>query len=115
MTRAVLVLGSILFLATAASAQQHDVLTLDDALALALANNRQLQSAMLAEQRAANDVAVARSRRLPVFSSETQLSRLLKPVDITFPEGAFGNFPATGPVPSTDTTITTPARMTVQI
>ena len=80
---------------------------------MALARNSSIESATLAEARAEEEVAQARTRRLPAFGLETQVSRLLRPVDLTFPAGAFGSFPSTGPVPSVDTTVTTPAQMTM--
>jgi len=88
-------------------------LTLDEAVRLALEHNPTIESAGLAEARAGEDVEVARTHRLPVLNIEAQASRLLRPVDISFPAGAFGSFPATGPVPSVDTTVTTPAGMTM--
>jgi outer membrane protein len=91
---------------------QSPVLSLDDAIANAVEHNRSLQNAALAEERAAHDVGIARTRRLPIFNVEAQASQLLRPVDITFRQGTFGSFPGTGPIPATDTQITTPARAT---
>lgn len=88
-------------------------LTIDDAIAGALAHSRSIAIADLAEARADEDLAVARTRHLPSFSAETQVSRLLRPVEITFPAGAFGTFADTGPVPASDTAITTPARISL--
>jgi outer membrane protein TolC len=115
MTRIWCVLAT-LACATAASAQTVGrTLSLDEAIGAALAHNRALQSAALSEGIAGRDVASARTRRLPVFGVETQVSRLLKPVDITFPKGAFGDFASIGPVPGTDATVTTPARATMLV
>jgi outer membrane protein TolC len=92
-----------------AVAQSAPTLTLDEAIAIALAQSRDVDRARLAEERAADDLAVSRSRRLPVFNTEAQVSRLMHPVDIGFPAGAFGVYPVIGPVPAVDSTITTPA------
>jgi outer membrane protein TolC len=111
------VLVTALPLATAAQplASNAAPLTLDAAIQLALAHNRQLEAARLQVQRADEDVAVARSRRLPIFESEITASQLVSPVGFSFPQGAFGDFPATGPIPATDTTVTVPRRPTVSM
>lgn len=102
--------------ATAASAQTSSrTLSLDEAIAIAVDQNRTLANATLAAENADHDVATARTRLLPSFKIETQASQLLTPVDITFSRGAFGDFPATGPVPSTETTLTTPRKLTTVV
>jgi len=102
--------------ATAASAQTLSrTLSLDEAIAIAVEQNRTLANATLAAEDADHDVATAKTRLRPSFKVETQASQLLTPVDITFSRGAFGDFPATGPVPSTDTTLTTPRKLTTVI
>lgn len=80
-------------------------LTLDRAVELAVDNNRQLGAARLQVANAEDQIAIARTRRLPIFSTEAQASQLLSPVSFAFLAGSFGEFPATGPIPSTDTTI----------
>lgn len=87
-------------------------LTLDTAIHLALENNRQLQSAVLQVRKADEDVAVAKTRRLPVFDLEGQASHLLTPVNFSFPQGAFGDFAGIGPIPATDTNVSVPQQMT---
>jgi outer membrane protein TolC len=114
MTRPTLLcIAAVAALPSTASGQSTAALTLDEAVRIALARNSSIQSAALAEARADEEVGQARTRHLPAFSVETQASRLLRPVDLTFPAGAFGSFPSTGPVPSVDTTVTTPAQMTM--
>jgi outer membrane protein TolC len=93
-----------------ASITQH--LTLDTAIRIAIENNRQLQSARLQMARAEEEVAMARTRRLPAFESELNASQLLTPVSFSFPAGAFGDFPTTGPIPSVDTTVNVPRQPT---
>jgi len=92
-----------------ARAQGAPTLSLDEAIRLALANNRTVASTALEVDKAANDAAVARSKRLPQFQIEMQASQLLQPVDLTFPAGSFGTFAGIGPVPATDSKVTTPA------
>ena len=80
-------------------------LTLDNALNLAVANNRRLQSARLDVDRAEANLSAQRTRRLPVFEADVTASQLLAPVDFAFPQGAFGTFPGTGPIPAADTKV----------
>ena len=98
--------------ATAAAQPAATRLTLDEAVALALAHNRGVASAALDVAKADASVATARSRRLPTFRIDAEASQLLRPVEIQFPEGAFGTFDGIGPVPSAATTIRTPMRPT---
>ena len=90
-------------------------LSLDTAIRLALENNRQLQSARLQVLKADEDIEIARTRRLPVFNIEVQASQLLTPVDFGFPQGAFGDYPGTGPIPSADTTVSVPRQLTYYV
>ena len=85
--------------------QPADRLSLDQAVRLAVEHNRQLAAARLEVANADEQIGIARTRRLPIFSTEAQASQLLSPVSFAFPAGSFGEFPATGPIPSTDTTI----------
>lgn len=98
-----------------AGAQSVSPLTLDDAVALALVHSRTVVQAGLVEARAREELAVTRTRHLPSLSVASQVSRLLRPVDITFPAGAFGTFPETGPVPASDTAVRTPARVSLLV
>jgi outer membrane protein TolC len=99
------------------SAQEPDtrsgeVLGLDRAVAMALDSNRQLTIAALDVERAQQRVAEARTKRLPAFSTYVLESQLISSLDFTVRAGQFGNFSAVGPVPSTDTKITTPRQPT---
>ena len=86
-------------------------LSLDRAIRIAVENNRQLETARLQVEKADADLAATRTRRLPVFETEVQASQLLTPVDFAFPQGAFGDFPGIGPIPSVDTKVSVPRRM----
>jgi outer membrane protein TolC len=66
----VLMLAPGVVAAQSAPSPMGERLSLDTALRLALANNRQLQSARLQVLKADEDIEVARSRRLPVFDIE---------------------------------------------
>lgn len=80
-------------------------LTLAAAIRLAVEHNVELQSAQLQVEKAEAALATARSRRLPTFDTEVSASQLLSPVEFSFPKGAFGTFPETGPIPDSDTTV----------
>jgi outer membrane protein len=90
-------------------------LSLEAATRMAIENNRQLQRARLQVEKADADLAVARTRRLPVFETEATGSYLLSPVEFAFPQGAFGDFPGTGPIPATNTTISVPRQPTMYL
>jgi outer membrane protein TolC len=112
----------VCMLPTIASAQSAQMalragerLTLDTAVRLAVENNRQLASARLEVAKADDGIAIARTHRLPIFSTEANASQLLSPVSFSFPAGSFGDFPATGPIPSADTTVSVPRAPTVYV
>jgi outer membrane protein TolC len=110
---ALLVSIGLLSAASSAAAQPAAIrLTMDEAVTLALAHNRTIASAAMDVAKADESVATARSRRLPTFRIDGQMSQLLRPVEIRFPEGAFGTFEGIGPVPSAATTIKTSAQPT---
>ncbi len=89
-----------------------DVLTLDDAVQMALKSNRQLKIATLEVGKLDEGVSAFRTRRLPGFQVTMMGSGLLTPLNFEFEEGAFGNFPGIGPIPAKNTDITTPRQMT---
>src|SRR5208337_4653225 len=92
--------------------EQAPLLTLDDAVSLALNNNRIVKNSSLEAEKFDFKVNTARSRRLPQFQFAVLGGGLLQPVHFTFPAGAFGTYPATGPIPSTQTSIKSPAVFT---
>ncbi len=88
------------------------LLTLDGAVSLALENNRLVKNSIardgevrspggLDAKPPAAAVPVRRSRRPTVAG-----------IDFTFPAGAFGTYEATGPIPATDSVISTPSQFT---
>ena len=87
-------------------------LTLDEAVNLAQANNRQVKNAILTASIDEDKIAEAHTYRLPSLSIYALGSELLTPVDFTFQQGVFGNFPGIGPVPPTNTKIHTPLQPT---
>jgi len=88
------------------------VLTLEDAVSLAQANNRLVKNAQLSVSMSDDQIAEARTYRFPSLSLYALGSQLLTPVNFTFQQGVFGTFPSIGPVPATNTQIHTPLRPT---
>jgi len=85
-----------------------EVLTLEDAVSLALQHNRRVAVAALEVQRAERSLEAQKTRKLPTFDVQAIAGGTLTPVRITFPGGSFGTFPAIGPIPATDTIVETP-------
>jgi outer membrane protein len=114
--RCLAVLGALAtgFLA-AQDSTSANVLTLDEAIHLAMTNNRSLKVASLEVDKSRWQIAEFKTKRLPSFSTSVLGSQLLTEVSFTFKEGAFGDFPGTGPIPGKDTKITTPRRPTAYV
>ncbi len=95
-----------------ATSASPDVLTLEDAVNMALRNNRPVRVAGLEVEKLAENVGAFRTRRLPELRVAMMGSSLLTPLSFEFAQGVFGNFPGIGPVPATNVDITTPRRFT---
>ena len=85
-----------------------DLLTLDQAVSLALERNRTLRSNALDVEKLDDARAALQARRKPSLDLNVYALRLLGQVDLRFPAGAFGVFPATGPIPPEPTTVSAP-------
>ena len=96
-------------------ADEAPVLTLDDAVSLALNNNRLVKNSALEAQKFDFRVSTVRSRRLPQFQFAALGGELLHSFDFTFDQGVFGTYPGIGPVPGTKTVIRNPARFTTYV
>lgn len=86
-------------------------LTIEQAVALAVDNNRPLKIKTLDVAKAEHDVAALKTRRRPNVEVRMLDGSLVAPLAFTFQTGAFGTFAATGPIPFQDTTITTDPRL----
>jgi outer membrane protein len=89
------------------SSSPNDVLTVADAVALALQNNVNVKNAMLGVGQSEDKLTAVRTKRLPSLKLALIESHLLTPIELTFNEGAFGTFRATGPIPAGRTTLQT--------
>ena len=66
-----------------------EVLTLEQAVAVALRDNPQIKNAQLDISKTRAEFAASRTRRLPSFNFEMQGSQQLTPIDFTFERGVF--------------------------
>jgi outer membrane protein len=108
MTDTRVAVAGLLVVAAIASAQPASVLAIDDAVALALKGNREVQSATLGVDRAREEAAALKTTRLPQFQIYALGGELLRQVTFTVPQGALGSFAATGPIPAQSQTVTQP-------
>ena len=91
------------------------LLTLDDAVTLALQQNRLVKNSALEAQKYDFQVNTARSRRKPQFQFSMLGGELLQPFDFTFQKGVFGTYPGVGPIPGTNAKVHTPAVFTTYL
>ena len=87
------------------SSTNDHVLTLDQAIATALKNNRDAKNARLEIEKADDKLQAYRTRRLPSFKISSLVSQPLNTIDTTFEKGVFGIYPGGVPVPLEDTII----------
>ena len=85
-------------------------LTLEQAIKMAIDNNRLVKIKALDVVKADHDLAALKTRRRPNFDVRMLDGTLAAPLALTFQTGAFGTFPATGPIPFQDTSIRTEPR-----
>ena len=86
------------------------LLRLDDAISIALSNNRLVKNSSLEAQKYDFRLSTARSKRLPQFQIAVLGGELLHSFDFTFDPGAFGTYQNVGPIPGKTTKIHNPAR-----
>ena len=81
------------------------VLTLDEAITLALKGNYSVANATLGVSKSAASVSAVKTHRLPVLNLEGALNYSILKQPFTVPQGAFGDYPIIGPIPNQDTTL----------
>ena len=101
------VIGFITILVIGDSCLSAQLLTLDEAVGLALAHNRDIASARLEPLKISEQRAALRSRRLPAADLFVLGSQTLNPLNFTFSEGLLGVYAGTGPIPATDVPVKT--------
>ena len=87
---------------------EAQTLTLNDAVALAVKQNRNVQISALAVAKAGEVVEETKTERLPQFKAYIVGGESLTPIDFTIPKGAVGVYPTIGPIPAQSTTVSTP-------
>ena len=88
-------------------AQHSEILNLQQAIEIALTNNRSVQNARLEVEKSSEQVSAVKARLFPSPSLNVLTSRLISPFSLSFDRGAFGDFPDIGPVPAEDTKVKT--------
>jgi outer membrane protein TolC len=97
-----------------APAPQPEVLTLNQAIALAQENNRQLKISYQSVLAANDQILSARTQRYPQFNMDLTGSSFLTPVSVHFQKGVFGTVDGTvngPPVPSTDVVVSSDPKL----
>jgi outer membrane protein TolC len=102
----------LLLAIAAATANAADVLTLEQAVAVALENNRGLQSSILDVQKLGNRLGAARTRQFPSISVYMLGAQQLRSFDFTLEKGVLGTYLETGPLPDQDVHLKTPLQPT---
>jgi outer membrane protein TolC len=87
-----------------------EVLTLDRAIELARANNRDTRRAKFDIDRQREASAEAKTSYYPRFDAYLLGTQLLGPLNFTIGAGQLGTYPSTGPIPGRDINLHTPAR-----
>ncbi|MBS1791092.1 MAG: TolC family protein [Acidobacteria bacterium] len=90
----------------AAQSVAGEKLTIQQAVDLALQHNRLINIEKLEVEKAEDRLAVINTKRLPGFDVSVLELQWFKPPEFRFSKGVFGLFPGLGPVPPTDTTVT---------
>jgi outer membrane protein len=90
---------------------EEETLTLEQALSIAQANNRQIKIAKQGELYANDQILAARTQRYPQFNVQLTGGGLLTPVTVTFDQGVFGTVNGV-PVPTENKSISTGVKAT---
>ncbi len=85
-------------------------ISVEQAVEIALTQNRRLQQARLGSASARDRETQVRSYLFPQISANGVGARLFSPLDFRFRAGTFGNYPGTGLIPATDTTLRADAK-----
>jgi outer membrane protein len=94
-------------LACASMVRADEILSLDQAIAIALLDNPSVEIAGLDVDKTAEDINAARADYFPQMKATLASTRNLVEQSYTFDEGVFGTFAATGPIPAETTEIDT--------
>lgn len=95
----------VLFLPVRGLCQTAETLTLEQAVEIALRENRQVRHEKIEFEKSLDRLATITTRRLPGFDVSVLQLQWLNPLNFRFDRGVFGSFPGIGPVPAVDTEI----------
>jgi outer membrane protein TolC len=104
-----------LVVCAAVASAKAGVLTLDEAVNLALAHNRSIEQAALNASGLDDALKAARTQRLPQFKFSSTTGVMLTRPTITFDRGAFGDYPGIGPIPDNNVSISSPRKLTAML
>lgn len=93
-------------------AQAPPLLTIKDAIDLAMKENRQVRAASLGVGRARQETSAFATSRLPQLQVYALGGEALSSIQFTIPRGVLGNYAGTGPIPAKDSNITTARQFT---
>src|SRR6202040_4246872 len=86
------------------------LLTLDEAIRIASGTNRDIHISKIEIIKAQETVAQVKTNYLPKLDANVLAGAPLQPLNFRVPAGSFGTYPATGPIPATDSNIHSPVR-----
>src|SRR5271169_3311752 len=106
-----LTLFSLAWAQTPEAANDNEpLLTLDEAIRIANGTNRDIHISKIEIIKAQEIVAQTKTNYLPKLDANVLAGTPLQPLNFRVPAGSFGTYPATGPIPGTDSNIHSPAR-----
>ena len=91
--------------------QPVPLLTLDEAVQIATSQNREVKISQFDVSKAKEEVTQTRTNYFPTLNTYVLAGSLLQPINFTVPAGTFGTYAGTGPIPSKDSSIRSPARI----
>ena len=101
---------AILVLTYGTAAMAADVLTLEQAIEIAIGQNPNLQSSALEIQKAEDKLKATATHRLPSFNLNVLGSQQLQPYEFTIEKGVLGDYASTGPLPANDVHLKSPTQ-----
>jgi outer membrane protein len=92
------------------AAPQGDLLTLDQAISIAVTNSHSMKITALEVLKIEDRIAATLTRRRPTSNLSFLGAQTLNELNFTFRQGQFGQFAGTGPIPPETTKVGTPLR-----
>jgi outer membrane protein TolC len=105
-------LRSIAAVVLATCAHGAETLSLEQAVSIAVENNRAVKTVALDAEKAKDKLAATRTRQLPAFDTYLLGAQQLRSFDFTLEKGVLGSYGATGPLPDQDVHLKTPLQPT---